>query len=250
MTTKLFSESTTDQIVDDNRDFLEEYVGDGKKFADAKELAKGKFHSDMHISRLEQEMADLRKELKTRETLEGVVKRLETSHDGRNTRTDNQEEPEHIDDNLFTPEKLETLLEAKLAQREQKVAQDRNFSYVTEELTKMYGGNYGAEVKTKCDSLGISEERAVELARTTPKAFLTLMSNPGGTGQETQETGFFTPPNNQRTATSSSDRHVKGYKHYEALRRKVGNKAYYTPEVQMEVMRQLSALGEDKFYSN
>ena len=57
----------------DTNSFLDQLVGEGKKFANIEDLAKGKLNSDEHIDKLENENQRLRQELDTRMTAEEVL---------------------------------------------------------------------------------------------------------------------------------------------------------------------------------
>lgn len=64
----LFDTVSDDEIVtlDDSVDYVAELVGEGKKFREIKDLAKGKVESDRYIEVLTKKLDDAVKELNTR----------------------------------------------------------------------------------------------------------------------------------------------------------------------------------------
>src|SRR4029450_8159059 len=76
--TDLFSDES-DINVDPNKNYLEELVGEGKKFKTPEDLARGKAESDSFIERLQKELHGLRNELKSRLQLEEVVDRISSA---------------------------------------------------------------------------------------------------------------------------------------------------------------------------
>src|SRR5437773_6950457 len=82
---------------DPNKNYLEDLVGDGKKFKSPEELARGKFESDTYIKILEKRLDEyrddilsLRKENVTNKRLEDLVNQL--SNKSPNSETPQQKE--------------------------------------------------------------------------------------------------------------------------------------------------------------
>ena len=63
-------------VVDPNKNYLEELVGEGKKFKDPVALARSKVESDRHIAKLESELKAIRTDMNSRLSLEDLVTKL------------------------------------------------------------------------------------------------------------------------------------------------------------------------------
>ena len=125
----LFDPTNAPQL-DETKDYLTELVGDGKKFKDVKDLAKGKAFSDLHIQTLEKTLNQMREELQTRKTAEELINQIALTKPTAN--------PDRTGDNLppdadagkiksgLTPEDVEKLF----AEREGKQRRENNLATV------------------------------------------------------------------------------------------------------------------------
>lgn len=174
--TDLFTEPTQDDpILDDNKDYFEELVGDGKKFKTPQDLARGKFQSDLFIKSLQTELSELRSELKSRTTLDEVVSQLKQKTSDPVV-GDNQTSNDRNESNL-TPEKIQEMLEAKLAERETERFKATNRIEVQQALVTKYGSDEVARtaIAAKARELEVGTNFLGTMAETNPKAFLALM---------------------------------------------------------------------------
>src|SRR5438046_816691 len=119
-----------DQEVTEPADFLAELVGEGKKFKSPEDLAKSKWHSDVHIKTVEQENNELRSAYtKLREDYNARAKLEELIDQMNNVRSQqppNQEPPMMEDKKpAFDPSQLKPLVSEEIRQYElQKRAQE------------------------------------------------------------------------------------------------------------------------------
>lgn len=242
-------------IVDHSKDYLSEYVGEGKKFKDAAELAKAKAHSDAFIERLQRELSGIRTELNTRVKLEELMDRMSTTNSERNVNTQaTQTAAENGQTGTATKnlssEDIEKVIEQRLAAKEQERQITNNVSTVKNRLMAEYGDNYVAELEAKTKSLGLSREFVANLAKTEPKAFFALMGLDSAPGtQKKQDDVFSTPPRGSVNTTGFSASGVgeKKFHDFEKIR-KEDPARYWSAQVQNDLHRQAMKLGE-KFYS-
>jgi hypothetical protein len=243
-------------VVDPNKDYLSEYVGEGKKFKTPAELAKAKAHSDAFIERLQREQAALRTELNTRVKLEELMDRMST---GKNTNGNVSSQPTQTDgDNghegtatkNFSPEDIEKVVEQRLAKREQEARVNNNVQMVKDRLKQAYGDNYVAELDNRISELGVSREFAADIAKREPKALFALLGIEGqGRPQNQQNNDLFnTPPRaSVNTASFGIKDTEKKFADFEKIRKEDPSR-YWSAAVQNELHKQASKLGE-RFYS-
>lgn len=235
----------TTETVDETKDYLAELVGEGKKFADANALAKGKAQSDLFVKRLEAENKQMRDELarqaaelKTRTSLDEFLQKVKEQKETGNT-PDNQN-----DQTVLNEEKISQLIETRLTAKEQAAIATANLKTVQEGLVKAYGANYLPNLEARTQELGLSKETLDNLAKTAPKAFFALLGiNPDQSKKSVFEAprGTVNPPHDTHGVT-------KNYKYYNELRKKLPPDQYWSPAVQNEMFEMAKKMG-DEFYS-
>lgn len=243
-------EDRNQPIIDPNKNWLEEYVGEGKKFKDPEELAKGKAHSDAFIYRLQKETEELRKELNTRIKLEEFMDRMNS----QNTSGANQaiqtagtgNQTDGTASSATSPDDIEKLIEQRLAQREAEKTQKQNIEVARAKLQETFGSNYQAELEARTNSLGLTKEFVANLAKTQPKALFALLGLDGQ--QQRRDDSVFTPRGSVNTSgLGNSGSSEKNWAYYEKIRRQ-NPAAYFSVQVQNEIHKQAEKLGE-RFYS-
>lgn len=247
MATDLFAQ--TDDIdntplVDPNKDYLSELVGEGKKFKDLAALARAKAESDAFVSHLTSELKELKQELNTRSRLEEVVTRLTES---RSVTPSNVQDPPAREENRepqgLTAEALEELLNRKLTERDTRTAKERNVESAKAELLKSFGPDYINILKTKAAELGTSTDWFNNLAAENPKALMALVGAP----PQRQESGdIMSPPRSQVSTTfipQSTDRD-KAY--YDKIKRDNPSQ-YWHKDTQVQMHKDAMRLGERFF---
>lgn len=246
------NESANTPVVDPNHDWLSEYVGEGKKFKDVTDLAKGKAFSDLHIARLEKEAAELRAELQTRIKLEEFMDRMNSTNtqgaSGQATQTAGTGTNDGTATNpALSPDEIEKVVEQKLQAKEAALRTQQNLAMTKEKLYEAFGENFAAELEARVNALGLSKELVNSLAKTEPKALFAML---GITNQQKSQQDLFASA--PRSTVNSAGLGMaapaeKTFKDYEKLRRQ--NPAqYWSTQVQAEIHRQAQKLGE-RFYS-
>lgn len=230
--------------VDLSKNYLEELVGDGKKFKSPEELARGKYEADQFISRLQNELAGLRTELSTKQTLEQYIDKMSNSGTNNipppNEPNGNQGEPSSL-----KPEDIERLIAERLEKRDQERTQTQNLQYVKEQLSQSIGPDFSTKLKSIGQAIGMTEDDMTDMARNRPKALLALVTAQASSSAQPQTQGLFTPPTgtNLPSGTTPVDRTQR---YYEDLRKKSPTE-YWSPSVQNQLHKDAIRLGE-KFF--
>lgn len=218
----------------------------GDNWKDPEVLAKGKLESDKYIAELERQLKEMQEDLKKEDYAEKILQEI------RNKATDTSNVSQSLPNNntagtkdettpqaSLSEEDLKSLVEKTLTEREKQSTVSQNLKLVEEELTKQYGTETSAILKSKSEELGISMKRMEELASESPSAFFALLG---------EKKKVFNPMVNSSVRTegvnlqASSDRN---WQYYQNLRRENRN-LYYTPKVQRQLMEDKARLG-DKF---
>lgn len=253
MTDNLFEgvDNTPAISIDPEKNYLEELVGEGKKFQSPEELARGKAEADATIDFFKNQMDRLRADyLKERETntsragLEEILNEIKQLKSTSNTNDDesgangtDKKEP------AFDPNKLQEIVAQQLTEAEQKRHRSENRRIVVEKLTERFGSDYQRALRDQTRRLGLTEEVATQLAETSPEAFLRTL------GIDKQEEGEnFAPPRNQDNRgtfnNKKSGKIIPGtWKWYEELR-KADPKLYWEPKTQTQMLKDSQRLGE------
>ena len=238
----------TDPVIDPNKDYYDELVGEGKKYNDRAAFARSRLEADLHISRIEKENAEIRADyLKMREEaaakakLEDLIDQLskrQIVQDPDITPVRNIETPKPI-----KPEEIESLIDTRMERREAERRELNNFNSVKAKLTERYGTNYSSTVKEQIDDLGITVEEFNTMAKKQPKVLLRTL----GLDQEIVRDPFQAP----QRATQRSDNFaprgaaVRSWSFYEKMR-KDDPGTYHKPKTQLQMHKDAAELG-DKF---
>lgn len=184
--------------VDENKNYLEELVGDNKKFKTPEDLAKGKYIADQYIETIVRQQDELRKEYQelrekynARESLEELLtKRTNQQPHASST------EPNANDVNkpAFDPNELKSLIRSEISESYASRQQEENFNLVRNKLKERYGDNFSAAVKKQIDSLGVSEDYLNNTAKQHPQVIIRLL----GLDQPVKQETFQAPPHSQR----------------------------------------------------
>lgn len=224
---------------DPDKNYVEELVGESKKFKTVEELARGKYEADQFIERLKQEQAALRKELESRKRLEEVADLL-SQQKSQSTEGLPPARQDGDKNATLTPEQLELMLEERLTKREQQQIKDRNISTVKQKLTEAFGQNYAAKLEQEANTLGVSKEYLTNLAAESPNAFLKLV---GLDGRQQQSNLFSPPPSSVNTASFAPNTHGERTQAYYDKLKNTDPRVYWSPKVQNEMHRDAQRLG-------
>lgn len=194
----LLDQPTDDQIdIDENKDYLSELVGEGKKFKSPEELAKGKYIADQYVETLKRRLdvitndyKQVRAESDTRAKLEDLINRLSNKNDSSSEQPPAKDEIKPVIDT----KDIDSLISNKLEEREVSKRQSDNFNLVRSKLQERLGKNYQDVVKHQIDELGISVEDMNDMARNRPKVLLKAL----GVDEVPQSDPFQAPPRSSR----------------------------------------------------
>lgn len=231
-----------DQIViDETKKYLDDLVGEGKKFKDPESLARGKWHADKTIELMEKRMDDLRAEYTkereqnlTRAQLEEVIERFSKQSLASNENPIVNEEKTPV----FNPADLETLVASNYQKMKDLERQNANYASVQEKAQARYGANYKQHLAETMNDLGLTPAELEQMAKTNPKVFIKTF------GLDLQASGnnFQAPPRSGTPFQPTGGNH-KSWSFYQAM--KTSNpKEYFKQTTQNKMMDDYAALGE------
>lgn len=246
MTTNLMEESNDPLKFDPNKNYLEELVGDGRKFKTPEELAKGKYMSDVHISTLERINDELREDLlKTREQavaaerLQELLNKLEQNADltSRNTPS-NEDKGPGVD---LT--QVESLVSSKLQEMKLSEKQEANRQLVEAKLTERFGSNYKSVLKDQAKALELTDDEVNQMASNKPNLFLKTF----GLDTEPKVERFQTPVRSEvRSSNFAPNVQKRTLSYYQNLR-KENPQLYFDRKIAVQMDQDAQALGKDFF---
>jgi len=218
----------------------------GDNWKDPEVLAKGKLEADRYIKDLEDQLNQMREDLKKEDYAEKILQEI------RNKAADTSTAKQSLPNNdtagaakdgtpqpSLSEEDLKSLVDKTLTEREKQNTVTQNIRLVDEELQRQYGTEAQKTVLKKAEDLGISLERMKEIASESPTAFFALI----GDGKKT-----FNPMVNSSVRTEGVNLQPsteRDWSYYQKLRRE-NRDLYYTPKVQQQLMQDKGRLG-DKF---
>lgn len=240
MTDDLFAGVKETPMIDPNKDYLPELVGDGKKFKTPQELARGKMEADLFIETMKKQQDDLRAEyLKLREEsskqakLDELIDRLQ-----RQTPASSDTQTAKVDN---TPPKVEfdeSLIDRRIDAREAERKRQDNFTQVQNKLKERFGDNSSAVLKQQMDALDLTREDVNNLAYKSPKAFFKAM------GLEEQAPASFQPPRSTRISENFNQKgnQKRTWSYYQELK-KTNPQLYYDPKITNQMHEDYKSLG-------
>jgi len=237
--TDLFGQQTHGQ----NVDYLQELVGEGKKFKDVSALAKGKFEADQTVevlkSRLDEMREDflrLKEESEGRARLEDLVDQLSrqsTSSETNTTNANGDSRPQ------LDPDKVKSLIVDTLQQTREQEKQQENFNTVMDTLKERYGDSYQNVLKERVEELGLTPEYVNEQARKFPKALMRTL----GLDQPVQQDVFQAPPRSNQRGDFSPTVPKRTWSYYQKMK-KENPRLYWEPKTTNQMMEDMKTLGD------
>ncbi len=174
---------------------LELLVGEGKKYANAGELAKAMVHSQNHITTLETEATSFKEKELKQTSIDDILAQLKS--DGNNQQTSPGDNQLPADQQQVDPKDTVNVaqqIKDALAHNDQLKSAQSNVASVTAALNASLGVRAGEVYKTVGASLGVDLD---ELAKTSPDAVIKLCT---GQQQVVAPTGQL--PNTQHVAST------------------------------------------------
>ncbi len=235
-------------VIDPNKDYSTELVGEGKKFKDIPALARSKVEGDFFVGKLQNENKELRDELQKRLTLEEVMTKL-----AQTKAESNKEVITPLEGNqpqALTKEQLEAFIAEKVGKSIQETRAEaearQNFEHVKAELKKAWGLDFQGRLEAKASELGLGKEWLTQLAGQKPTAFLTLVGVSGTKPSGSNSAFDITPSGVSAASIGDGNRGEKTQKYYNQLKLSDPNK-YFSKSTQKEMYDQAMKLGEAYF---
>jgi hypothetical protein len=239
-------EGQQDQLpqIDPEKKYLEELVGDDKKFKDLESLARGKFEADQYIENQNRKLDELKSDFfrlkadyDARAKLEEYLEKLP------GIRQDQQHQQNHQmqdDKPAYNPDEVKSLISNTLIEHETRKQQEQNFASVQSKLTEKFGSNYQASLQRQMDEIGLSADQLNQMARTNPKLLIEALNLDAAPVQE----GFQAPPRSQqRSDNFAPSTNKRTWTYYEKMK-KENPHTYWTPKIQDQLHKDHMALGQ------
>jgi hypothetical protein len=252
MADNLLDQTNDNQPLDPNKDYLQELVGEGKKFKSPQELARGKAESDEYIKILERRSDELRNdylrlrdESTSRARLEELIDQLQkqsTQPVTSNNQPSVNEPPLGKPDPNNSRERaeIESLVSSKILEHEATKKQQENFELVRNKLKERYGSNYQNLLKEQLNTLGLSEDFANDLARRHPNVLFKTL----GLDAQPQENFQSPPRSNQRSDNFAPSTTKRTWSYYQKMK-KENPKVYFDPKTTVQMHNDAIALGKE-----
>jgi len=242
----------------DDKNYLEELVGEGKKFSSAEELAKGKAQSDAFIEQLKREQSELREALAESKSIEEHLNDLRTAVVTHNKKEENISAMT-VDPNAAAPVVAETtaqatpspddirsMVEQEVSRRTSQAQVEQNLDSVISEAKRVHGDNYKQELSQKAMELGSTPDEMFEIAQKNPALFKSVMGLTGDKAPATQNAPnrVFESVNTDALRAQNKATGKKGYSDFQDLR-KTNPQKYFSAEVQNEMFRLAQEIGPE-----
>lgn len=227
------------------KSYRELLVGEGKKFKDEEDLAKGKYYADAAISVKDKQLDEMRElvlkqreQINAQESLEELLDQLKQRELANSTNTPAKEvqtKPMNTvdDDSLFY---------SKLEKYEALKAGKKNLDTVDNKLKEVYGDKASDFLKAKMKELELSQEDINDLARKSPTAFYNTL----GLNQQKRNDSYQAPPRSEVRNDSfkpSVEQHTWSW-----YKQKYKNRDFITnKDINVQMAKDAAELG-DAFY--
>lgn len=245
MTEDLMKQDQPDKVdIDPDKNYLEELVGDGKKFKSPEELARGKYESDSYIKILENRFDQLREDtLRLREeAASGASIKELIDHMKAQQQLTSSAPPlanEATTKPLIDQNEMKSLISSTVLELDEQKRQTENFRLVQNKLKEVFGTNYQNQLSSQLVELGLTEKSLNELARTAPKALMRTL----GLDQPKQREGFQAPPQN-RAGFAPNTGVKRNWSYYEKMRKDKPN-SWMDSKIAVQMEKDAIALGDE-----
>ncbi len=231
----------------DDRNPLQELVGEGKKFATVEELARGKEEADKFIDQLKEElkmtreqMVELEEKASKRETVSDLVDAV---------RNANQHEDDSGRNQSISEDKLQEMVNSILDGRHEKQTRLANYQQANQAVLDKFNGDVEAArayTAERAKQLGITTDKLKALGEESPSAFKQLMEVSHRTGSQSVsgiEGAKKDGPSYSNRPEVIDGHHTKAY--YDRLKNDMGPAKYWNDtKVQGQYTKDAVALGD------
>lgn len=218
----------------------------GENWNDPETLAKGKLEADGYIKTLEEQLAQMREDMKKQDYQAQLLEQLQNKatepaavNNEVSTNNNNGDIDTQNTTGAVNEDDLKSLVEKTLTQRDKDAVVKQNLSQVDQELESSFGTEAASVVQKKATELGVSMDRLREIASESPNAFFTLIGEPQKTFNPMVQGSVRTEGVNMQASTQ------RDWSYYQKLRRENPNE-YYSPKNQQQLIADRMKLG-DKF---
>ena len=233
---------------DTTKDYLKELVGEGKKFKDVNDLAKGKAESDSFISSITKENNELRKEYKTlkeelqsRARLEELVDKIALEKAASVSNADSKDDENETRNLGIKPEDVKGIVSQEISRFQSESRKEANLNLVRAKLQERFGNNY--RTSELADRIGVDEKYFVETAATHPNIILKTLGLDGPVKADT----FQTPPTSSKLSGFKPDVTERTESYYKKLAAEKGVNIYLDREISLQMHKDAQRLGEAFF---
>ena len=183
---------------------------------DVEALARGKIEADRHISKVEADNADLRKELASRLSVEEFMDQMNSPLASNTPQPQADERSKTREVAQPSTPDLKTLVRQTLQEESNAQKARSNVDQVQSELVKNWGSDYVGKLKARATELSMSEGDLNSLAQRSPKAFLELVGIRG----TPENTNVYSPPRSSVTMARTTNANPRNFKYWNDLRKK------------------------------
>lgn len=229
---------------DPNKNYIEELVGEGKKFKSVEDLAKGKAESDEYIKMiikqkdtLSNDYLKLKADYDARASLEEMLDKRQSQEPNANTPNANNNQPQQTDSL-----DIDKLIESRMSAREKQRLAEENVKKAKDILREKLGNRYADTLRTKMEELDLTEDEMYSLAARSPKAFVRTL---GLEDPKPQQPAFQSPPSSQyNSSTFKPVTEKRTWSWYQDLKLK-DPKAWLDPKIQTQMYHDAQRMGAD-----
>lgn len=229
----------TDVTIDQTVDYLDQLVGEGKKFKSPAELAKGKAESDRYIELQKSEVARLKQELAARESVEALITKMKSV--SQTPTEPNISSTPGADQNVLDDSSLEARLLSILEKRDATRLTETNVQKVTRILDEQFGADVPIVLTHKAKELGMTGKQLQQIAETSPEAFLKLID---ANVPHTPMAGA--APRSDVNTTANQTSGLRNAAFYEKMKRE-NPKQYFDSKTTVQQLKDARELG-DKYF--
>lgn len=223
----------------DDKNYLEELVGDGKKFNSVEALAKGKAESDAYIETLKSQLVAEQAKAANGMNVDKLMEEIRKLNAG-NVPND-QRQPLENDRQAPSSLNVEELVLQTLRKDEQTRTIAQNRQTVIDKVNEVWGADASKELQKTARTLGVSVDYLNSVAQQSPSVFfqLTGLNNPRGV-----PSGTAVPTSTVRFGESSGTKRDLNF--YNDMRR-TNPALFRETKTKIQMERDALAQGEDFF---
>lgn len=216
-------------------DQLSELIGPGKKYATAQDALNAVPHAQSHINKVEQDNASLRDKVEKASTVDDILNSI------------NRQDPEDRDQTPLDAGTIAEQAAGLIRQDAQDKQRATNRQVASQRLVDLIGDQDKAQnlITEKAAQLGLSRDALQVIAEQSPDAFMAYF--------ETKQTNQSPPTGNEGTVNTDAIANANTgapegtLANWNEQRKTKGDKWFYSPEVQSQVLADAERLGKEGF---